>query len=26
LGVTIHDHIIVGRGEPASLRSLGLLT
>jgi DNA repair protein RadC len=26
LGVTIHDHIIIGRGEPASLRALGLLT
>jgi DNA repair protein RadC len=26
LGVTIHDHIIVGRGEPASLRAMGLLT
>jgi DNA repair protein RadC len=25
LGVTIHDHIIVGRGEPASLRALGLI-
>ena len=25
LGVTIHDHIIIGRGEPASLRALGLL-
>ncbi len=25
LGVTVHDHIIVGRGEPASLRALGLL-
>ena len=26
LGVTIHDHIIIGRGEPASLRSLGLMS
>jgi len=25
LGVAIHDHIIIGRGEPASLRALGLL-
>jgi DNA repair protein RadC len=25
LGVTIHDHIIIGRGEPASLRAMGLL-
>jgi DNA repair protein RadC len=25
LGVTIHDHIIIGRGEPASLRALGLM-
>jgi DNA repair protein RadC len=25
LGVTIHDHIIIGRGEPASLRALGLI-
>ncbi len=25
LGVTVHDHIIVGRGEPASLRALGLM-
>jgi DNA repair protein RadC len=25
LGVTIHDHIIVGRGEPASLKALGLM-
>jgi DNA repair protein RadC len=25
LGVTIHDHIIVGKGEPASLRALGLM-
>ncbi len=26
LGIIIHDHIIVGRGEPASLRALGLLS
>ena len=26
LGVTIHDHIIIGRGEPASLRAMGLLS
>ncbi len=25
LGVTIHDHIIIGKGEPASLRALGLM-
>jgi len=25
LGVTIHDHVIVGRGEPASFRALGLI-
>jgi DNA repair protein RadC len=25
LGVTVHDHIIIGRGEPASLKALGLL-
>jgi DNA repair protein RadC len=25
LGVTIHDHIIIGRGEPASLKALGLM-
>jgi DNA repair protein RadC len=25
LGLTVHDHIIVGRGEPASLRALGLI-
>ncbi len=25
LGVTVHDHIIIGRGEPASLRALGLM-
>jgi len=25
LGITIHDHIIVGKGEPASLRALGLM-
>jgi DNA repair protein RadC len=25
LGVTVHDHIIIGRGEPASLRALGLI-
>jgi DNA repair protein RadC len=25
LGVTIHDHVIIGRGEPASLRAMGLL-
>jgi DNA repair protein RadC len=26
LGVTVHDHIIIGRGEPASLRAMGLLS
>ena len=26
LGVIIHDHIIIGRGEPASLRAMGLLS
>lgn len=26
LGVTVHDHIIIGRGEPSSLRALGLLS
>ncbi len=26
LGVTVHDHIIVGHGEPASLRALGLIS
>ncbi len=25
LGIQVHDHIIVGRGEPASLRALGLI-
>jgi DNA repair protein RadC len=25
LGITVHDHIIIGRGEPASLRALGLM-
>jgi DNA repair protein RadC len=25
LGVVVHDHIIVGRGEPASLKALGLM-
>jgi DNA repair protein RadC len=25
LGVTIHDHIVIGRGEPASLKALGLM-
>lgn len=25
LGVVVHDHIIVGRGEPASLKALGLI-
>ncbi len=25
LGVTVHDHIIVGRGGHASLKSLGLI-
>ncbi len=25
VGVTVHDHIIIGRGEPASLRAMGLL-
>ncbi len=25
LGVTIHDHIIIGKGDPASLRALGLM-
>ncbi len=25
LGVTIHDHIIIGRGEPASFWAFGLL-
>ena len=25
LGITVHDHIIVGRGEPASLRAMGLM-
>jgi DNA repair protein RadC len=25
LGVTIHDHIIIGRGEPTSLKALGLI-
>ncbi len=26
LGITVHDHIIIGRGEPSSLRALGLLS
>ena len=25
LGIAVHDHIIVGRGEPASLKSMGLM-
>lgn len=25
LGIAVHDHVIVGRGEPASLKSLGLI-
>jgi DNA repair protein RadC len=25
LGITVHDHIIIGRGEPASLKALGLI-
>jgi len=25
VGVTVHDHIIIGRGEPASLKAMGLL-
>jgi len=25
LGITIHDHIIIGQGEPASFKALGLL-
>jgi len=25
LGVTVHDHLIIGRGRHASLRDLGLL-
>jgi DNA repair protein RadC len=25
LGIAIHDHIIVGRGEPASLKAMGLI-
>jgi DNA repair protein RadC len=25
VGVTVHDHIIIGRGEPASLRAMGLI-
>ena len=25
LGVTVHDHIVIGRGEPASFRALGLM-
>lgn len=25
VGVTVHDHVIVGGGEPASLRAMGLL-
>ena len=26
VGVTVHDHIIIGRGEPASLKAMGLLS
>jgi DNA repair protein RadC len=26
VGVTVHDHVIVGGGEPASLRAMGLLS
>ena len=26
LGVTVHDHVIIGRGRYTSLRDLGLLT
>jgi DNA repair protein RadC len=26
LGVTVHDHLIIGRGRHASLRDLGLLS
>jgi len=25
LGIAVHDHVIIGRGEPASLRALGLM-
>jgi len=25
LGITVHDHVIIGRGEPASLRAMGLM-
>jgi len=25
VGVTVHDHIIIGRGEPASLKAMGLI-
>ncbi len=25
LGIAVHDHVIVGRGEPASLRAMGLM-
>ncbi|HTZ77046.1 MAG TPA: JAB domain-containing protein, partial [Stellaceae bacterium] len=25
LGITLHDHVILGRGRHASLRTLGLL-
>jgi DNA repair protein RadC len=25
LGIAVHDHIIIGRGEPASLKALGLI-
>ena len=25
LGIAVHDHVIIGRGEPASLKSLGLM-
>jgi DNA repair protein RadC len=26
LGVTVHDHLIIGRGRHTSLRDLGLLS
>ena len=26
LGVTVHDHVIIGRGRHTSLRDMGLLT
>jgi DNA repair protein RadC len=25
LGIAVHDHVIIGRGEPASLKALGLM-